>query len=594
LTRFGLCFSVIFFIYCGAAVGEDNGALELEPIIIVQHNIAAPGAYSLKYRDPQYSSFASPLKAVGLLPVDLEDRSASGATQMRFSVRGSTTRGTAMLLDGQRINDPQTEYYNSDIPFTREDIKKIELFSAGASPLPSPDAIGGAINIALREPQEKERVLELGYGSHDLKSVLFSASEKINNFGTRLSLENRESRGFREDTDFKYFTLSSVSSLDVSCGSIDISAGYQEKEYGAYDFYTPGKGIPSREWTRTYLVKSGADLKGNGFLIKPLLLWRRHYDKFMLDENGVSSNHHRSDVYTPAVYLQKETAALGTLGMNLEYGDERINSTNLGKHNRSHKSIILTDKAELGKKVSLDSSLRKDDFDGFGDVYYGSARAKLAVSQHGSLIFGVSRDIRIPSFTELYYSDLYSVGDAALSAEKSLSCELGYDYSREGLTDGIKIFYRDEHDLIDWVKTSPAQARWEAKNIGAAKVVGTECYFKARASRAVSLDFNYTYINKHFEEQGYIFKYGPNYSRHIFNGLFIFNLGRTTSMLRLTYKKRPLRDGWWILGSTFNYELNKKTRLFLRVANILNSEYQEIEGIPQPGRSLEGGLRLEW
>ncbi len=597
LARFGFCFGVIFLICCGAAAAEDNGALELEPIIVVQHNISGPGAYSLKYRDPQYSAFASPLKAVGLLPVDLEDRSANGATQMRFSLRGSTTRGVAMLLDGQRINEPQAEYYNSDIPFTSEDIKKIELFSAGMLPSPAPDAIGGAINIALKKPQAKDRVLELSYGSHDLKGVLFSASEKINNFGTRLSLENRESRGFREDTDFKQFTLSSSSSLDVSCGSIDINVGYQEKEYGAYDFYSPAKGYLSKEWTKTWLLKSEARLEKGGLFIKPAFLWRRHYDKFMLDKTNVRSNylnHHRSDLYTPGISFQKEVAPLGMLGLNLEYGEERLNSTNLGKHQRSHTSITLTDDLNLTENLGLELSLRRDDFDGFGDVYYGAARAKLKASEHGSFNLGVSRNIRIPTFTELYYSDPTTIGDAGLSAEKSLSYECGYDYSGGKLSRGIGFFLRQEQDLIDWVKSSSSQEKWQAQNIAAAGVLGTEAYFKIRLNSAGELDFNYAYINKDIDERGYIYKYGPDYARHIFNASANFDLPRGTQTLWLTYKKRPLRDGWWLLGGTFNYELNKKTRFFLRVTNILNSEYQEIEGIPQPGRSLESGVRLEW
>ena len=565
--------------------------MELEPIVVSRSSSAAGAGYSVSYGDSLYRAFDLPLESLKLFPIDTEERSLSGSSQTRFSLRGSTTRGVLMLLDGQRINDPQTEYYNSDIPFTKEDIKKIDILPSGASRTAGPDAIGGAISIALKKPEADERVLELGYGSHDAANVLLSFSEKMDNLATRFSLESHRDRGFSYDTDSKGFVISSVSFLEVPVGDINLSAGYQEKEYGAYDFYTPGKGNPSREWTRTYLLKSGADLKGDGFLIKPSLLWRRHYDKFMLDENAMGSNHHRSDVYTPALYLEKDTAALGTLGLNLEYGKERMNSSNLGKHDRNHKSLTLSDKFRLGKKISLDFSLRRDDFDGFGDMYYGSASAKVGVSEYGTLILGVSQDIRIPSFTELYYSDDYSVGDAGLAAEKSLSCEFGYDYSRPGAGGGIKIFHRDERDLIDWVKS---QARWEAENIGVAKVVGTECYFKVRPAKTASFDFNYTYIDKQFKEQDYIFKYGPNYARHIFNGSFTLDMGRVSSMLWVSYKKKPLRDGWWLLGGYCDYRLNEKARFFFRVTNLLNVEYQQIEGIPQPGRYLEGGLRLEW
>jgi outer membrane receptor protein involved in Fe transport len=40
--------------------------------------------------------------------------------------------------------------------------------------------------------------------------------------------------------------------------------------------------------------------------------------------------------------------------------------------------------------------------------------------------------------------------------------------------------------------------------------------------------------------------------------------------------------------------MNKNLRLFVDASNLLNVEYQEIEGIPEPGRWIEGGLRFEW
>jgi len=598
LKKLGLLFIIIFFSYYGRTSAQDNGALELEPIIVVQHNNIKPGSYSVKYSDSQYSSFASPLAGVGLLPVDLENRSPTGSTQMRFSLRGSTTRGVLMLLDGQRVNDPQTEYHNSDIPFTKEDIGRIEVSSAAASPLAGPDAIGGAINIAVKKPEVRDRILELSYGSHDMKNVLLSASEKINNFSTRLSLERRESGGFREDTDFEVFTISSTSFLDLPYGSLNMSAGYQEKEYGAYDFYTPSQGYPSREWTKTWLVKSGADLAKEGLTIKPILLWRRHYDKFMLDKTGVRSkylNHHRSDLYTPGVYFEKDTPALGTVGLNLEYGQERLSSTNLGKRTRSHQSVALMDNIKISERLSLGASFRRDDFDSFGDIYYGAANAKLAISEETAFNFGVSRNMRIPTFTELYYSDPTTVGNASLEAEKSLSYELSYDYRKNGLWQGAGFFLRQENDMIDWVKSSLSpQEKWQAQNIAASRVYGLEIYFQKELTTKFSLNCNYTYLNKDSDDKGYIYKYGPNRLQHLFNAVYIFKLPFGEQVLSMTYKKRPQRHGWFLLNSYLNYKLNKNTQAFLRVTNLLNVEYQEIEGIPQPGRSLEGGIRFNW
>ncbi|MFH1414254.1 MAG: TonB-dependent receptor, partial [Candidatus Omnitrophota bacterium] len=62
----------------------------------------------------------------------------------------------------------------------------------------------------------------------------------------------------------------------------------------------------------------------------------------------------------------------------------------------------------------------------------------------------------------------------------------------------------------------------------------------------------------------------------------------------LTYKKKPSRDGWLLVSTRLAYDFNKNFQIFLKGTNLFNVEYQEIEGIPQPGRNLEAGLRFSW
>ena len=109
----------------------------------------------------------------------------------------------------------------------------------------------------LKSRKIRGGALELKSGQYQTKSGLFSISDKIDNLGIRLSLENQESKGFHYDTDFKKFTSTPNSSLDIPDGEFNINLGYQEKEFGAYDFYTPGLGYPSKEWTKTCLYKYG-------------------------------------------------------------------------------------------------------------------------------------------------------------------------------------------------------------------------------------------------------------------------------------------------------------------------------------------------
>jgi len=594
LKRCGLFFTITLslihsnFAFC---------SVDLDPIVITKAKTHLLHPYSLEADTLDNLPSDSPIEALSFLPLDLQSRSLKGGVQTDFSLRGSTFQGVLMLMDGQRINDPQTGHHNADIPLTKEDIKRIEVIPGAGSSLFGSDAIGGAVNIILEKPKEKKRVLELKGGQYKTWSGLFSISDKIGDLGMRFSLENQESDGFHEDTDFKKFTSTFNSSWDIPDGEFNINWGYQEKEFGAYDFYTPGLGYLSKEWTKTYLLNTGLSLDKEGLIIKPNFLWRRHYDKFMLDKTQIRSrslNHHRTDVYTPNVYLQKEMGILGRLGLGLEYSEERINSTNLGKRNRKHKSIFTDESKELGEKLSLGFSFRTDDFDSFNQVYAGSTSLRYKVSEESSLRFGVSRSARIPSFTELYYSDPTTLGDAGLSEEKAWSYETGYDYNKGGLSLGTTLFYRREEDCIDWIKRTPGQAKWQVENITEARVAGVENYFRFKINDFITADSNYSYINKRIDDQGYLYKYGPNYIKHLVNTAFIFSLPFGTQTLGFTYKKKPVRRGWLLVNTRLSHNLPKNFQIFLEISNLLNVEYQEIEGIPQPGRWVEAGLRLEW
>ncbi|MDD5519010.1 MAG: TonB-dependent receptor, partial [Candidatus Omnitrophica bacterium] len=417
---------------------------------------------------------------------------------------------------------------------------------------------------------------------------------KIRDLGVRLSVENAQSGGFHEDTDYKKFTASLVSSLGLPLGSLDLNIGYQKKDFGAYDFYTPGLGYSSKEWTRTYLLDTGLNLDKEGLVIKPNFIWRRHFDKFALDKNQPISNSHRNDTYTPSIYFQKDILHMGKAGFGLEYGNERITSTSIGRHTREHRSIFIDDTLALAPQIYSDLSFRLDDYAGFNNVYTGAIALRYEINPSNFLHCAVSRNMRVPSFTELYYGyDGVTKGNPDLSAEKSLNYEIGYEMKKEKLFSGLTVFLRREDDFIDWVRTDTSQP-WQSQNIPGADVFGIEAKFEWEINRITSVNSNYTYINKSADKAGYLFKYGPNYSRHLWNSEFKFKLPFGFQSVGFTYKQKPGRSGWFLLNVRANFNLNKNMSLFLSGTNLLNVGYQEIEGIPQPGRWIDSGFKLEW
>ncbi len=594
--RCGIFFVAIVILF-ELSFAQEKSGFDLEKIIISKDKVYLLRPFSLKSAKLKELAVDSVIEALGSLPIDLQSRSPKGAIQTDFSLRGSNFQEVLILFQGQRINDPQTAHHNSDIPVTKEDVERVDMLAGVSSAVYGSDSISGALNFVLKKPDERKIVFESSGGQYKTWSGLFSVSEKTNDFGARVSVENQNSAGFDTDTDFRKFTSTFSSSLDVPNGEFDLDFGYQEKEFGAYDFYTPESGYQSKEWTKTYLLNTGLVLEKDGLLIKPNFLWRRHYDKFLLDKTLIRSrylNHSRTNMFTPNFYFQKDIGFIGKAGLGFEYGYENINSVFLGKHNRSHISVFMDDSKEISQNLSLGMSFRAEDFSETETAYTGSVSAKYNLCENKIVRFGISRSTRIPSFTELFYNDPTTVGNPALSNESSVNYQASFEYRINKVTFSPGIFFRQEEDSIDWVKRTPFQPMWQAENIDSGKVFGSENRLKIDFNEYFCLDSNYTFINKQTSKAGFIYKYGPNYAKHLLNSELLIKLPFGTQSVGFAFKKKPDRRGWFLMNARLNYKLNKQSSVFINATNLLNVEYQEIEGIPQPGRWVEGGFRIEW
>ena len=269
--------------------------LFLERVIVRKHSDFGQ-RYILETDYLERSSIRSVSEALSLFGIDTQARALNYGVQSDFSFRGLNFEGLSILFNGQAINDPQTGHHNNDFPFLFDDIESVQL-----------DPLKSSLNITTKPVEESKNKLEISAGQYQTGSARFSVSEKTDAFGLRLSLERKESAGFREDTDFKIFTAGVSSDFEFSSQQDGfLILGYNEKEFGAYDFYTPGRGYPSKEWTKTLILNTGLNLISNDLLIKPRFLWRRHFDKFMLDKDQIRTsylNHHRSDIYTASLSL---------------------------------------------------------------------------------------------------------------------------------------------------------------------------------------------------------------------------------------------------------------------------------------------------
>lgn len=595
-TRIFLAVLMLFCIYEPVFCGERQSFL-LEPIVVSKSTNRFFNVYSLDSRVINETLFVCGPEALPWAGLDAQPRSLKGGIQADLSLRGSTQQGVLVLLDGQRINDPQTGHHNCDLPFTGEDIERIDVIMGGGTSIFGPDAVGGAVNFRIKRPEEKKRVYKSSIGQFKSHSSLLSITERKNDLGIRASVENEESEGFYTDMEFKKFTAALSAGLNGEEEDFYFNAGYQQKEFGAYDFYTPGNGYLSKEWTRTFLFSSACDLYRQSVTVSPRFLWRRHWDKFMLDKTQVRSsylNHHRTDIFGPGLYFRKETAFLGEVGLGLEYCREAVVSSNLGDHSRDNHSFFVDQRIDLSPKLSGGWLFRRDDFNGQPGEYTGSVGARYVFNEAASLFCDFSRNVREPSFTEIYYNDPATRGNEGLSAEKAIGVQAGCACQKENMAARTVIFLRKEKDFIDWVKYLPHQEFWRAENITAARVLGIEQSLDMNLDKYCSVKFYYSYVDKHIDDKGCFYKYGFHYARHLASAAIFLDSLSWRPCIFLQYKKKPQRAAWFLTDVYLRKRINSRSIVFCKVSNVFNVEYQEIEGIPQPGRWVSAGLRVEW
>lgn len=529
-------------------------------------------------------------EAIRYLPgVSLESRGAGGVTG-DLSIRGSTFSQVLVLIDGVRLNDPQTAHHNLDLPLQLEDVERIEVLQGPACARYGADAVAGAINIVTRTPAKNYLRLEGAGGSFATTRGAAAAGGRHDNLAGSLSLAWEGSDGYRFDTDYETGTLSGKLALDGETGG-DLFFGLQEKDFGAFDFYSPGRGFASREETGTRLVTAALHRSApEGPYYEARAYFREHEDEFVLDfrNPALYSAEHLSRV--AGLQLFGQWRGRGVLSAGLEVRGETIDSNRLGERERGVASPFAEYALEMGR-LALDAALRVDLYSRFGPQASPSLALLYLLAEGLAARAEVATAYRVPSFTELYYNDPANIGDPSLEPEKSLSYGAGlvYDPSSLPLEAGLDYFERRESDIIDWVR-SQADEPWRAVNSGRILTRGLEArldWFGPWGS--VRLD--YVLADKNLDLEAALSKYVLANPRHqltvgLWHGRLPLGL---TLFSQLTWRSYENQD-YTLLDLTLSRRFGP-CEVFAEGHNLLDAGYTEAL-VPRPGIWGLGGLRI--
>lgn len=533
--------------------------------------------------------------------IDLRNRSPMGI-QGDLSLNGSNFEEVAVAIDGINVMDPQTGHHNLDIPLTIFDVERINVDKIGDSSLYGAGAFAGSVNMVVKKPTQKKFNLEALFGEHALFGQALSLTFPSEVISGRFSFDHKKAQAAVPNTDFENQTASLYLTKDYEFADLDLLAGYQKKDFGADSFYS-NLYPEEEEHTEIYFYKTGAKFKLNPGFFKTSLYLRKHNDKFILQRNNPTSvNYHTTYVYGFDSNFERPVKyGKALLGFNIV--EEEINSTNLGKHSRRHEG------ATLG--FSLDPAGRLRSNFNFGVDYYQKwnwqesfnlGLGYYLIDNKLKINGAVSRSYRLPSFTELYYSDPGNKGNPNLKEEYSYNFRLGLDFANEFLETGLAGFLRRGYNLIDWTRSVSTQP-WQATNLGRVDYSGLEFNFKINPNAdfkflkvpKVGFSYNYMYANR--KANGFQSKYALDILKH----QYLLDIYTLVCGLKLnwqfSYNDRYYSDNYFVgniyLGKKFETK-DFSLEPFVSVDNFTNTQYSEVGGVLQPGRWIKTGLKFQW
>ncbi len=548
---------------------------------------AAPGRRLLSLRRAEIA--ALPVRTLSELVAYLAGggivRRGTHGLQTDAQLRGSTFEQVAVLIDGVRVNDPQTGHFHLDIPIPLEAIEQVDVLLGPGGAVHGPDAFGGV--IAITTGHRGGAQLKLRGGQHGLIEARASAAFP----GGWLAAHRSASNGFAPNTDFSITGGALGSSGQAGQWRWRAAAAAEGKQFGAWAFYS--QRYPEQyEEVATHTVTAVVQRPLGAATATVRTALRQHRDYFVLDRPRPEwyANRHRSRGATVHATLTGATAgwnwAFGT-----EAGRETLRSTRLGNRKRSRFALFGEASRRLGRFTG-GAQLRSDHLEGQGWQSTAGTGGELELGGGWLAAGSWGESFRLPSFTDRYYDSPTIVGREDLAPERARTVELLLRGPAAGGWVEAAVFARHARDLIDYVRDNDGLYR--ATNHAAVRTRGAEAAAQTpRLGRFAYLRASIAYLHSRLDIDPARSRYAVSHPRWE---------GTMSTAITLPWElraavgvraRRPRDRGSYLLAEArLERPLTPTLEAELSVSNLFDRTVEEIPGVPLPGRWVS--LALSW
>src|SRR5208283_4045359 len=134
--------------------------------------------------------------------LNLQARAGEGV-QADLAIRGTTFEQSLVLVNGLRVDDPETGHLNLDIPVPLDAVTRVDVLHGSGSTFYGSDAIGGAVNLLTGAPGAGLSVVaRSGAGNYGSLEEHLRAAYSSGPFAQQLTGSRDTSDGFIADRNY--------------------------------------------------------------------------------------------------------------------------------------------------------------------------------------------------------------------------------------------------------------------------------------------------------------------------------------------------------------------------------------------------------
>ena len=515
-------------------------------------------------------------------------------------IRGASSDQTLVLIDGVPISDPSSPGGGYDFSsLLTSNIDRIEILKGSQSTLWGSDAIGGVINIVTFENASIPNIhLNTEIGSFNTEKIgtdfnianehnsLFLSYDSYKSDGISKA-DKRDGNSEKDGIGSRSYLLKTNHNIFNSEISSNINYRESDVDYDGYGFATG-------------VTDSDENTKGRqlnwSLLLRKAFLDDQLVNSILFGESEIDRKYYTNNILNfSAKGERKFIRYVGNYSLNdnnsftFGFENEEVATSGVDFDTRS---IFLLYETLISKNFGFSLGLRGDDRNNLASQETPKITAFYNLNDEWRLRANWGEGFKLPT---IFQSTFFCCGaekpNENLLPETSEGYEIGIDYkSNENFNKiGVTFFDQDISNMIDF---SFSIGGYE--NIKKVYSKGIEVNFVSQLKDNITISGSFTKLDSENE-------FGSRLSRlpeEKGNLNIDFSLGlKNNFYISLFYNgdevdPRGEVSDWFRSDLNFSRNISDKAKIYFKVKNIFDEEYQDIYGYGTEERSFSIGINL--